>query len=459
MPAEPAPPDPHAGHDMPEVSGGTQQHPRSEDGNPLVDMQTMAPMPRLDDPGIGLRENGRRVLTYGDLRSLFDDPDGREPSRTIEIHLTGHMQRFAWSFNGVKFSDAEPVRLKYGERVRIVLVNDTMMSHPIHLHGMWSDLEDDEGRFHVRKHTIDMPPGTRRSYRVTADALGLPLPPPLSHGSRDVPRSEGGGVRLAVLVIAAILAGGAGVNAQQQDHAGHAEHAEAAKQGDRQEPASGLPPITDADRAAAFPDVEGHTVHDRSLHVFVLFDQLEWRAVDGGGELNWDSKGWIGGDLNRVWFRSEGDATADRLAEAQAHVMYGRAIARWWDLVAGVRQDFRPGPGRTWAAIGIQGLAPYWFDVEATAYIGEGGRTHARFEIEYDLLFTNRLILQPLLEIDVYGKRDAERDIESGRGTVAAALRLRYEIRREVAPYLGVAWRRGSGVGGTRLAVGVRTWF
>jgi CopA family copper-resistance protein len=172
MPAEPAPPDPHAGRDMPEASGSPQQHPRLEDGNPLVDMQTMAPMSRLDDPGIGLRENGRRVLTYGDLRSLFDDPDGREPSRTIEIHLTGHMQRFAWSFNGVKFSDAEPVRLKYGERVRIVLVNDTMMSHPIHLHGMWSDLEDDEGRFHVRKHTIDMPPGTRRSYRVTADALG-----------------------------------------------------------------------------------------------------------------------------------------------------------------------------------------------------------------------------------------------------------------------------------------------
>jgi FtsP/CotA-like multicopper oxidase with cupredoxin domain len=82
------------------------------------------------------------------------------------------MERFAWSFNGVKFSDAEPLRLQYGERVRIVLVNDTMMTHPIHLHGMWSDLEDDEGRFQVRKHTIDMPPGSRRSYRVTADALG-----------------------------------------------------------------------------------------------------------------------------------------------------------------------------------------------------------------------------------------------------------------------------------------------
>jgi len=151
---------------------GMQSHPETEKDNPLVDMQAMTTAPKLDDPGLGLRNNGRRVLTYSDLRSTFEDPDGREPSRTIELHLTGHMEKFAWSFNGVKFSDAEPVRLKYGERVRVVLVNDTMMTHPIHLHGMWSDLEDENGDFMVRKHTIDMPPGSRRSYRVTADALG-----------------------------------------------------------------------------------------------------------------------------------------------------------------------------------------------------------------------------------------------------------------------------------------------
>jgi CopA family copper-resistance protein len=169
MPEQP-PPDPHAGHDMSAMA--MQTHPASEEGNPLVDMQTMMPTSRLDDPGIGLRDNGRHVLTYGELRSAFDDPDGREPSRTIELHLTGHMERFAWSFDGIKFSDAEPIRLKYGERLRIVLVNDTMMAHPIHLHGMWSDLEDDEGNFLVRKHTVDMPPGSRRSVRVRADALG-----------------------------------------------------------------------------------------------------------------------------------------------------------------------------------------------------------------------------------------------------------------------------------------------
>ena len=155
-----------------DMGSGEQSHPASEHGNPLVDNLAMSPTSRLDDPGNGLRDNGRKVLSYSMLKSAFEDPDGRDPGRDIELHLTGHMEKFAWSMNGVKFSAAEPLKLTYGERVRIVLVNDTMMAHPIHLHGMWSDLEDAQGNFMVRKHTIDMPPGSKRSYRVRADALG-----------------------------------------------------------------------------------------------------------------------------------------------------------------------------------------------------------------------------------------------------------------------------------------------
>ena len=161
----------HADHDV-STHGAAVTHPSTESRNPRVDMQATAPTPRLDDPGVGLRNNGRRVLTYADLRSAFADPDGRVPERTIELHLTGHMERFTWSFDGVAFSGSEPIVLRYGERVRFVLVNDSMMEHPIHLHGMWSDLEDEAGEFLVRKHTISMPPGTRRSFRVTADAPG-----------------------------------------------------------------------------------------------------------------------------------------------------------------------------------------------------------------------------------------------------------------------------------------------
>lgn len=159
-------------HDDAKAHDKAPHHSASETGNPLIDMRSNATAPRLDDPGVGLRDNGRRVLCYADLHSVFDDPDGREPGRDIELHLTGHMEKFAWSFDGIAFASAQPLQLQYGERLRIVLVNDTMMQHPIHLHGMWSDLEDAHGNFQVRKHTIDMPPGTRRTYRVRADALG-----------------------------------------------------------------------------------------------------------------------------------------------------------------------------------------------------------------------------------------------------------------------------------------------
>ena len=245
----------------------------------------------------------------------------------------------------------------------------------------------------------------------------------------------------------------------------------APKPKEQKEYPEGIPPITDEDRKAAFPEVDGHTVHDRAIHYFVLFDQFEWQDGDGANAFNWDNKGWIGGDLNRFWFRTEGNAGEDDFVEAQAHVLYGRAIHRWWDVVGGIRQDMRPGPARTWAALGIQGLAPYRFELEATAYLGESGRTHFRFETEYELLLTNRLILQPLVELEIYGKDDLERGIGAGISSLETGLRLRYEFRREVAPYVGVSWDRkffgtadlarsaGEEVSGARLVLGARLWF
>ena len=233
----------------------------------------------------------------------------------------------------------------------------------------------------------------------------------------------------------------------------------------------GIPPITDEDRKAAFPDVQGHSVHDNGVNYFVLFDQLEWQNGSGDSGLSWDSKGWIGRDRNRFWFRTEGESEDESLVNAQAHLLYGRAIARWWDVVAGVRQDALPGPAQTWAAVGIQGLAPYWFEVEATAYVGAEGRTHFRLETEYELLLTNRLILQPLVEMEIYGKSEPERGIRAGLSSADAGLRLRYEIRRELAPYAGVVWNwkffgtadfaeaAGESTGGARLVLGLRLWL
>ena len=232
-----------------------------------------------------------------------------------------------------------------------------------------------------------------------------------------------------------------------------------------------IPPITEEDRKAAFPDVEGHAVHDRALNYFVLLDQLEWQLVEGGAGIGLDSKGWVGWDRDRFWFRAEGEGEHGRIGEAEAHLFYGRQFSRWWDVVAGVRQDVRPGPSRTWAAIGVQGLAPYWFDVELTGYVGAEGRTHFRGEVEYELLLTNRLVLQPLVEVEVFGKSDPERGIGAGVSTTEAGFRLRYEFRREFAPYVGVIWNKhfgatadfaeaaGEETGGARFVTGVRLWF
>jgi copper resistance protein B len=238
-----------------------------------------------------------------------------------------------------------------------------------------------------------------------------------------------------------------------------------------QQPVTPIPPLTEEDRAAAFPDFSGHPTHDKKIFSFVLFDQLEWQAGGETETVNWDATGWIGGDIHRLWFRTDGETDEKRLHEGEAHLLYGRAFSRWWDFIAGVRQDIRPDPARTWAAVGVQGLAPYFFEVRATAYIGASWRTQARFEAEYEMLITNRLILQPRVEFNLSGKSDPERGIGAGFTSAEEGLRLRYEFRREFAPYVGISWNQkfggtadfaraeGEDTGTTRFTVGIRAWF
>jgi CopA family copper-resistance protein len=158
-------------HGSMDMNPGPVKHAASE-RTPGVDGQIVQAKNTLSDPGVGLRDNGRRVLAYADLHTLGGPIDLRPPEREIELHLTGHMERFMWSFDGRKYSEAQPLLFKHGERLRIVLVNDSMMTHPIHLHGMWSEVESPDGAFQVRKHTILVQPAQRLSYLVTADALG-----------------------------------------------------------------------------------------------------------------------------------------------------------------------------------------------------------------------------------------------------------------------------------------------
>ena len=237
---------------------------------------------------------------------------------------------------------------------------------------------------------------------------------------------------------------------------------------------SGLPPfipvLTDEDRRAAFPDVGGHAVHGDGFQYFVLLDRLELGTARERPGWALDGTGWIGRDSTRLWFRL--DAEGDRGdGDGTAQVFYGRQVSRWWDLLFGMRQDLGDGRSRTWAAVGVQGLAPYWFEVAATAYVSGSGHVRARMQVEYELLFTNRVVLQPQLEVELATKADPAAGIAAGLADVGAGVRLRYELRREFAPYIGVTWhRRGRGGDSevprvsdaerrTALVAGLRFWF
>ncbi len=202
----------------------------------------------------------------------------------------------------------------------------------------------------------------------------------------------------------------------------------------------------------------------------VLLDELEWRDTSAGAAAAWEGEGWYGGDYNKLLMRSEGEQ-GGATDTARIEAFWDRIVSRWWSVQAGAREDFTGGPARSWAALGVEGLAPYWFNVEATLYVGDAGRTAARLRTTYDLLLTQRLILQPELEANLYGKPDPARHLGSGLSDLDAGLRLRYELRRGFAPYVGLVWQRlfggtadqarvrGDRVGEAQFTAGLRVWF
>lgn len=266
----------------------------------------------------------------------------------------------------------------------------------------------------------------------------------------------------------------AGMNHEGMNHAGmsHGDTAAPPPPGaGAAAPREPIPTPTEADRAAAFPSLQRHMVHAPEFNHFVLFNRLEAVEADRGGAQAWEGQAWFGTDTDRLWLRSEGEREDGHTESANLEALYGRAISPWWDLVVGAKHDFRPQRSQTWAAIGVQGMSPYKFEVAATAYVGESGRTAVNLEAEYELLLTNRLILQPLVEVDLYGRDDPRRGVGSGLSTVEAGLRLRYEISRKFAPYIGLSRERafgqtadyrrehGEGIDDTHWVAGVRVWF
>jgi len=182
----------------------------------------------------------------------------------------------------------------------------------------------------------------------------------------------------------------------------------------------------------------------QTYHRFQL-DELEGQWTGHDTTSAWDGELYWGNDVNKLALKSEGEIAGSNVADARAELVWDRIVSRWWSGQLGVRHDWGDGPERDWGAAGLRGLAPYFFDVEAVFYLGEGGRTALRFAADYDLLLTQRLILQPKAELNAYGKDDPARGLMSGLSDVDIGLRLRYEFRREIAPYIGVSWASALG--------------
>lgn len=211
---------------------------------------------------------------------------------------------------------------------------------------------------------------------------------------------------------------------------------------------------------------------DGQMFSLFLIDRLEYRWNEGVNTINWNAQAWIGGDYNRVWFKTSGAKLINgAVEESEAQLLYSRLIRPFWDLQAGVRFDDRPRPSRSYAVLGIQGLAPYWFEINASAFVSDKGDISARLEAEPDLLLTQRLILQPRLETNLAAQKVKELGVGPGVSNIELELRLRYEIRRELAPYLGVSWTRTLGVTANlarsagqdvedfAVVAGMRAWF
>jgi copper resistance protein B len=281
-----------------------------------------------------------------------------------------------------------------------------------------------------------------------------------------------------------LMAASFALSQESQDSASH--HDQSSSQSPEPQPPVSAPDADTASEAAHMPpDPPQHPMpampykemsammqmDDTAGTARVLFDQLEWRNTAEGNAAVWDAEAWYGGDSNKVWLRTEGERVGGMTQNARADLVWDHTFARWWSVQAGGRQDFGGGPSRTWAAIGVQGLAPYWFATEATFYVGEQGRTAMRVKTEYELLFTQRLILQPEGEANLYGKADPARQLGSGLSDLEIGLRLRYEVRREFAPYVGVVWSRafggtadrvresGGDVSDVQFVAGLRAWF
>lgn len=314
----------------------------------------------------------------------------------------------------------------------------------------------------------DKMPGMDRGSTPAAPSGSSPPASPKAGAMQDMDHGAMGGMQSGAMP---------GMKSGSQD--------QGAMQGMKMEPMQGMdmgpmqggsPPPDARDPNAYAEGTKRKSLHGMEMADDELFGRLlvnELEGVDGRHDhgQNLDAEAWYGGDHDKAWLKAEGDRRGGRLDSLRTEALWDRVFATYWSTQLGIRHDTGQGTTRNWLAVGVQGLAPYWFETEATAYLGAAGAIALRGEVRYELLFTQRLILQPKLEANVYSKNDPSRGVGSGLSDLELGLRLRYEIRRQFAPYIGISWKRkfgntagfarsaGENVQTTEAVAGVRIWF
>ncbi len=414
-------------------------------GNAMV---AEVPANRLGEPGTGLEDAGHRVLVYADLWALVR-PTARRPGDRAPPHRQHGALCLGLRREEVLRSRADPLRAR-----RAPAAHPGQRHHDGAPHPPARDVDGARQRRRAVEAEEAHGPRQARGTALGGDhgrrpwRLGLPLPPPLPHGARDVPGGLGGAGRrgavmrrltTVVLTLAAVRGG--------------------------------------ASRAAGGGPGWAPGLHAHQVFWFLLLDQLEYREAEGRDALAWDVLGWVGGDYDRLWLKAEGDQElgGHGRGKLEAQALYGRMVSPFWDLQAGVRHDRFYGEGpdrfRSFAVLGVQGLAPYWFELEPALFLSGDGDLSFRLTAEYDLLLTQRLVLQPKLELDASLQEVEEFGVGRGFNELEVGFRLRYEIRRELAPYVGVTWKRelgataglaredGEDVEAFSVVAGVRLWL
>ena len=375
---------------------------------------------------------GHKALNYKDLRYFGTQPDTRAPERTIEVRLGGNMDRYIWTLNGEKYNKNSAVNLKFGERVRLTFINETMMAHPMHLHGMFVQLENGQPAGKLpNKHTVIVAPGSTYSVLLTADEVGE-----WAFHCHLLFHMETG------MMTKAVVAKLDTTDMPIMSDIPNMKNMEGMEGMDgmpSMKPGKTMPPKSiKSEPASLFGEINPGPIY------YALDIDTSYGKARDNEVRTWNATGWVGTDEHKIKIRAEGENSDGTTETSDLWALYSRKVDRFWNMEFGLRHASQPDTS-AYFVLGFSGLAPYFVQTDAHLFVHEQGDISARIDIEKELFITQRLILSPYLEGAAYSAADKNADTASGLATIAGGLNLQYDITRKLSPYLDIAYERKLG--------------